>query len=604
MKVTKKTHNIIKLGIVPLFVTLLCFNTLPFSQNQTPIPSKNPIISKTQTSKTNPSNVQNQIPESQPQGTEQATKTRTSLLDETITVVNPESPTPTFQTASGKTYPLRTYELLETNSPSLATNDYWASQWWTTSTNLETAWSIGAGSTPTVVAVIDAGFALAHEEFTNRWATNNSEQGATTYEVGSSLNCTDRGLTLDKSCNLIDDDYNTIVDDETGSTTIQNPSKLNCTDLHVALDKSCNQIDDDDNGYVDDVTGWDFANFDSNVQAGEVNPNGSGTMHGTEVTGVLAATGDNGVGIAGVNWTTKILPIQVFDDMKYGNTLFIARAIEYAADRNVDVISLSSGAPYDDTYVRQSIQYALDKGSLVVAASGNDGCNCMIYPARYPEVFAVGSQSPDGNASIFSNYGANIDIMAPGENIRTTAWSSSHPTNEYVANVSGTSFSTPYISGLLSLARSHQPNATWGELTNILKATARHTGLTVNIPWTSRIGSGYADAGSLMTRVTTPKNPGIRYEFGSTPIKSILSSNRVYQCDLNEDFPTAQLFKISSSSSTFYTIDNLEYVRAQDRGSTFTNLGYFCVGLPSDSPSVLRKINLLNEIDNNISKTQ
>lgn len=603
MKVIKNIHTIIKLGAIAFCVVVICFNIVILSKNQISSTTKESTTSKSQTSKSTAPNTQSQTSKSQSQKTESTTKLVASLTNEKIKIINPESPTPIFQTTSGKTYPLRTYKLLETNSPSLATNDYWTSQWWTTSTNLETAWNIGSGSTPTIVAVIDTGFALAHEEFANRWATNSGEQGATTSEASSSLNCTARGLALDKSCNLIDDDYNTIVDDENGNTTVQNPSKLNCTDLHIALDKSCNQIDDDNNGYVDDVTGWDFANFDSNVQAGEVNPSGSGTMHGTEVAGVLAATGNNGVGIAGIDWTTKILPIQVFDDAKYGNTLFIARAIEYAADRGVDVINLSSGSPYEDIYVRQSVQYALDKGSIVVAASGNDSCNCILYPAKYPEVLTVGSQSSDGSASSFSNYGNSLDILAPGESIRTTSWSSSHPTNEYIADVSGTSFSAPYISGLLSLARSHQPSATWGELTNALKATAQHTGLTVSMPWTSQIGSGYADAGNLMTRITTPKQPNIRYEFGSTPIKSTLSSNRIYQCDLNEDFPTAPLFKISSSSSTFYTIDDLEYARAQDRGNTLVSLGYFCVGLPNDYPSVLRKINLLNEIDN-ISKTR
>lgn len=509
--------------------------------------------------------------------------------------VNFDPSTPTFVAESGEVYPLRTYQILAPNDPS-------ANQWWTTSTGLNTAWNIGAGARQTVVAIIDTGFALKHEEFTNRWATNTSEQGATVSQAASKLNCTARGLALNQSCNLIDDNYDGIVDNESGATTVQNPSKLNCTDQAITLDKSCNMIDDDNNGYVDDVTGWDFANFDSNVQAGETNPDGTGTMHGTEVAGVLGATGNNSKGIAGVNWATKILPLQAIDDDSSGNTLTVARAVYYAADRGVDVISMSVGSASEDPYLRQAIQYALSKNIIVVAASGNDGCDCMLYPARYPEVFAVGSHNSSNIVSSFSSYGDNLDILAPGENIRSTTWTKTNPTNSYISGIAGTSFATPYVSGLLSLARSHQPNASWGELTNILQATANHTGLSFNNPSSPSIGSGYTMASNLINRVTTPATPLMRYNFGSTAVLGTLSSNRTYQCFSPADFPTAPLYRISLVSSIFYTIDTLEAVKAPDLGYTVSNLGRTCVGLPGDNPSNSRTINLLTELDNKTVK--
>jgi len=190
--------------------------------------------------------------------------------------------------SSGNEYPIREYKLL------LTPNDPNATQWWTTSTGLEQAWGIGNGSTPTTIAIIDTGFDLGHEEFSGRWYQNTGELGVATTEAPSDYNCSDQSIALDAACNNIDDNFNGVVDDEFGATTAENPSRLNCTDRSLALDKSCNLLDDDGNGLADDVTGWDFVNFDSVVEAGETNPLGSGTRHGTEVTGVAAATGNNG----------------------------------------------------------------------------------------------------------------------------------------------------------------------------------------------------------------------------------------------------------------------------------------------------------------------
>lgn len=503
---------------------------------------------------------------------------------------------PTFKVASGETYPLRTYK-------TLATNDPYGTQWWTTSTGLTTAWNIGAGSHQTTVAVIDTGFALNHEELAGRWATNSGEQGSTATQNPSQLNCTDRSLALNASCNLIDDDYNGIVDDESGGTTVQNPSHRNCTDRSVALNKSCNLVDDDGNGYVDDVTGWDFANNDASVQAGQTKPNGTGTDHGTEVSGILAATGNNGKGLAGVNWSTKLLPLQAINDDGYGNTLTVGEAIYYAADRGVDVISLSLGSTGSDPYTRQAVQYALDKGSLVVAASGNDGCNCMLYPANYPEVLAVGANNSSNQRASFSSFGGNLDIVAPGENMISSTWSPSNQTSAYVGGIDGTSFAAPYVSGLLSLARSQQPDATWGELVSSLISTANHSGLSATSPFSSYIGSGYARAGSYLARATTPIQPGMRYDFTPLSHVGILGSGRVFDCAAVGGFPTTTLYEIVTESSVLYTIDRLEEIRAVADGAAVRNIGRTCVGLPGDAPETIRQINLSSEI-NNLSPKQ
>ena len=93
------------------------------------------------------------------------------------------------------------------------------------------------------------------------------------------------------------------------------------------------------------------------------------------------------------------------------------------------------------------IDFALDNNVIVVAAAGNQNCDCMSYPARYPEVIAVGAQSQAGGRASFSSYGSNLDILAPGDHITSTAFSALNSTSAYKSNLAGTSFAAPFVSG-------------------------------------------------------------------------------------------------------------------------------------------------------------
>ena len=494
---------------------------------------------------------------------------------------------------NGKKYPIRQYSTLA------LPNDPNASQWWTTQSKLEAAWDIGAGSNPVIVAVLDTGFDLEHEELSNRWFVNSGESGATAAENASDLNCTDQAISLDESCNNIDDDFDGILDNESGITTTENPSRLNCTDQVITLDKSCNLVDDDSNGLVDDVKGWDFANFDQVVEAGETNPTGSGTTHGTNVSGVVGANANNSVGIAGVNWTTTILPIQVFTDDSYADTLIISRAIRYAADMGADVINLSLGSWFSDSYMRDAISDAIDAGVVVVAASGNDGCSdCILYPANYPEVVAVGSLSIGGGISSFTSYGNNLDLLAPGSSMTSSTWSNSN--NSSYAIVSGTSFSSPFVAGLLALGRSHQPDATW---TEIIAAMLENTDKSVLSDTHSNVfGFGLADAEKFITRTTTPRTDA--YETRLTPLMTTntLSSELTYQCD-NPLQGSTSLYQLVKSGSYKYTVNEHEKYQLQNSGWVDSFFGHVCVGLPDDDSAQIRNLNLIVEFANKSVKS-
>jgi hypothetical protein len=500
--------------------------------------------------------------------------------------------------ADGKTYPLRIYK------PLILPNDPLVSQWWNASTDIDTAWTIGVGTTPTLLAIIDTGFALQHEEFANRWYKNPGETGITVQQNPSLLNCTSRGLPLDASCNLIDDDEDGIVDNESWLVSQEAPSILNCTARSLPLDKSCNLVDDDGNGLVDDVTGFDFVDFHPNVQAGKINPSGTGTQHGTMTTGVAAATGNNGKGIAGINWSTKILPIQALDDDSYGDTLTVSRSVRYAADQGADVISISLGSSSPDPYLRQAIDYAISKGSIVVAASGNDGCGCISYPADYEEVVAVGALNTSNQRASFSNWGANLDVMAPGVSMASSTWTQANPTSAYASGIAGTSFSTPFVAGLLTLAKSQQPQASPLQLIASLTEQTDRTGVT--LPHDNFLGYGRTQAGATMTRVTQSNSPPQTAAF--QPVRSgnqlgnfeKIKPFLVYECGSKGTTP---IYKLSKGGQNLYTISEVEKsngVLSQGYGQSL--FSYSCLNLPTDTPVNTHMVNILGEFENRANK--
>jgi subtilisin family serine protease len=498
------------------------------------------------------------------------------------------------------TYPVHVYQ------PLVTPNDTLPTQWWSTAVNAPAMWDIPLAANPVTLAVIDTGFALQHEEFTDRWYKNTGETGTTTQQAASQLNCTDRGLAMSKSCNLVDDDSDGIVDNELGATTYQNPSKLNCTAQNKILDKSCNRIDDEGNGYIDDVTGWDFVNYDNSVQAGQLNPTGDGTTHGTMVAGVAAATGNNNRGIAGINWTAKILPIQALDDDSYGDTYTVGRSIRYAADQGADVISLSLGSDVPDTYVRNAVQYAISKGSIVIAASGNDGCDCISYPANYPEVLAVGATDQSGQRASFSSYGSNLDIVAPGTNITTPAWSNTYQTNGYISGAAGTSFATPLVAGLVANLAAQQPTASQIQLTAALKENTHRLSMPPTPYRTNTLGFGQLDARKTLQRMTTPQFEEQTYQYvpasnGSSERGMLLSeAGGLYypKMCVGDSTPSTAVYEITGLGNAFLTISEVEVAKATASGASANLFFYSCVQQPHDTATIFRQLDAYKEFRN------
>lgn len=210
-----------------------------------------------------------------------------------------------------------------------------------------------------------------------------------------------------------------------------------------------NGIDDDQNGYIDDIRGWNFCDND-NDPMDEYNGSIRSTGHGTHCAGIIGAVGNNGIGISGVCWNCKIMPVKV----RY-TVDGIAAAIVYAVDNGADVISMSFAGPAS-LMNRNAIDYAYNKGVVLVAGAGNDFKNWkqISYPAAYDNVIAVAATNHDDEKARLSNYGSWVDIAAPGIDIYSTL-----PHNRY-GKKSGTSMACPYVAGLagLLLSKNHSLN--------------------------------------------------------------------------------------------------------------------------------------------------
>jgi thermitase len=243
-----------------------------------------------------------------------------------------------------------------------------------------------------------------------------------------------------------------------------------------------NNVDDDGNNCIDDVNGCSFVTDPSPGCTASVNGNVRDDLgHGTFVAGIIAANGGNGQGIVGVARNVTILPVKVLDCNGDGDSLALAQGILYAAQAGAKVMNISLGGPKQSALVQEAVRIAHDKyGSLIVAAAGNTGTSGVAYPARFPQVIAVGATSADNpdKRATFSTTGPEVDVVAIGQGIIGTVPQSSCThflkclTGGPYAVGDGTSFSAPQVAGLVALILSHTPTLTADAILSIVKGTA------------------------------------------------------------------------------------------------------------------------------------
>ncbi|GAA0533977.1 hypothetical protein GCM10010172_13720 [Paractinoplanes ferrugineus] len=207
------------------------------------------------------------------------------------------------------------------------------------------------------------------------------------------------------------------------------------------------------------LPGYDFVNDDADAS----DDNG----HGTMAAGVAAASGNNRLGVAGVCWFCRILPVKVLGASGSGGYDKWADGIRYAADRGATIISASFGGDADFAPLRDAVNYATAKGSLVIAAAGNKGTSTPHYPAAIPAALAVGAVDEKGARYSWSNYGPSwVDITAPGCN-------PAQGRNGAIDQYCGTSSATPFVSGVAGLLAATDPAPTAATIRSSLLAGAR-----------------------------------------------------------------------------------------------------------------------------------
>ena len=227
-------------------------------------------------------------------------------------------------------------------------------------------------------------------------------------------------------------------------------------------------LDNDGNGYIDDVFGYDFFNGDGDP----MDDNG----HGTHVAGTIGAVGDNGIGIAGINWNVQLMGLKFLDASGSGSTSDAIEAIDYAVANGASVINASWGGDPFSQFLFDAIARARDADTIFVAASGNgnafgiglDNDATPFYPSGYDleNIIAVAATDHTDQLAGFSNYGATtVDLAAPGVNILSTAIGGGYQLN------SGTSMAAPHVAGVAALVRDANPGWTYQQVIDQLLAT-------------------------------------------------------------------------------------------------------------------------------------
>ncbi len=273
------------------------------------------------------------------------------------------------------------------------------------------AWDVGRGDPSIIVAVLDSGVDVSHPDLRGRIWNNPGEIPA----------------------NGFDDDGNGCVDDVSGCTFLS----------AAAVDPSCNALSAMPSPHVDDDQG-----------------------HGTFVAGIIAAEADNQIGMAGVAPGVTVMPVKVLDCTGAGSAVGVARGLLYAAQSGARVANLSFGGTDSSSTLRDAIRQVHDKfGMVLVAPAGNDGAEGVAFPARLPEVIAVAASAHDapGFRAPFSNWGPEISVAAPGEDILGTLPAAA--CGQFAAciggqpygSANGTSFAAPQVTGLAALILSRSP---------------------------------------------------------------------------------------------------------------------------------------------------
>lgn len=274
----------------------------------------------------------------------------------------------------------------------------------------------------------------------------------------------------------------------------------------AVIDTGVDYNHEDLQGKVDTVNDYDYVNNDNDAMDDE--------GHGTGVAGVIAAMTDNSVGIAGVDWQAKILPLKVMYPVlgqpAAGTTDDIIAGIEAAQNYGAHIVNMSFGSASADFDIamKEVVNEAFNKGCVLVAAAGNDGVEDKNYPAANKHVLAVAATDQNDLRSVWSptrssNYGTWIDVSAPGSNIYTTKRGGGYDSE------SGTSLAAPFVAGLAGLIKAVNPGLTNQQIMDKIKANTDNID-SLNPNYAGKLGTGrinaYLAVAGAVANITSPES--------------------------------------------------------------------------------------------------
>ena len=335
-----------------------------------------------------------------------------------------------------------------------------------------------------------------------------------------------------------------------------------------------NGIDDDGDDYIDNFRGWDLGQNDNDPQY-YVND------HGVHVSGTAAASTNNTIGISGVGFKCKFLPVKISNSN--GTLTGSYEGIVYAADHGCHIINCSWGGVWGGQYGQDIINYAtINKNSLVVCAAGNDNVQDPNFPSSYDNAFSIASTNRSDVKSGFSNYGYHIDVSAPGSGIYSTI-----PGNTY-GYKDGTSMAAPNAAGAAAIVKSHFPSYSALQVGEQLKVTTDKIDNSNSNSLRDKLGTGRINLHRALTDTTSPSvvmtertitiNNGNAYHFGDT----IVITGEF----LNYLAPTVNLSANLTTTSSYVSIINGNKILGviPTYGTTDINNEPFKVVIKSNAP--------------------
>lgn len=254
--------------------------------------------------------------------------------------------------------------------------------------------------------------------------------------------------------------------------------------------------------YPNDLHGFDVADNDNNPNPPAYTTDGDGFCHGTHCAGIAGAATDNNKGVSSIAFNVSIMPVKCTPDNAADSGESLPNAYDglyYAINANANVISMSWGGSDGSFLTGEAlINSAYNKGIVLVAAAGNENVNTPFYPAAFNHVLSVGATSTTDTKATYSNYGSDIDVMAPGNYIYSTM-AGSDTTYGYF---SGTSMACPLVAGLAALVRSANPSWTADQVMNQIENTCDDIDL-LNPTYAGQLGHGRINAARALGATPT-----------------------------------------------------------------------------------------------------